>query len=99
MMIVRGRGAITTARRDTPIPTLGRRQPRHGGIIPMCWYCGGITGKLLMQPNGTLLHEACQEPAERDYPCRLACDGEMADAKVRWNDQRDREDDAGGFWA
>jgi len=80
-MIVRGRGAITTARRGKP--------------IPMCWYCGSYTGHIVTQPDGNLLHEGCQEPSRRDYPNRVPCDGEQTDAKVRWNDQRDWEDDAG----
>ena len=84
-MIARGRGPIATARRGKP--------------IPMCWYCGSYTGHIVTQPDGNLLHEGCQEPARRDYPNWVPCDGEQADAKVRWNDQRGMEDDAGGFWA
>ena len=98
-MIVKGRGPITTARRSRPIPTLGRGQSMRGSIIPMCWYCGSHTGEMNVQPDGTHLHDFCKEPAARDYPNRLDCDGEQVDAKVDWQDVRGADGDAGLFWA
>ena len=84
---------------------VGAVRPRsassRGGVIPICWYCGTGTwnGELITQPDGNLLHEGCQQKAERDYPDRVVCDAELADAKVRWQDQRDWEDDAGAWRA
>ena len=75
-------------------------KPRRGrGLVRMCWYCGSHTGELNVQPDGTHLHDFCEEPAARDYPNRPACDGEQVDAKVAWRDQRGDEDDVGAFWA
>jgi len=94
VMMVESRGTIGKARQ-------GPVMPRFGSPIPMCWYCGSGTwnGNLVTQPDGTLLHEGCQRPAERDYPGRVIYDGEQADAKVRWQDQRGWDHDGETFWA
>ena len=91
-MIARGRGAICKPRRAGPIPTMNRG---------LCWYCGSgrWAGELITQPDGTLLHEGCQEPAARDYPDRQVCDSEQTDNKVAWLDVRGAEDDAKAYWA
>ena len=94
-MTPRGRGTICKPRRAGPIPTMSR------GAVQMCWYCGSgqWAGELITQPDGTLLHEGCQEPAARDYPDRQVCDSEQTDAKVAWLDVRGAEDDVKAYWA
>ena len=89
-MIVRGRGVICKPCWAGPIPRMNR------GLVQMCWYCGSgqWAGELIIQPDGTLLHEGCQEPAARDYPDRQVCDSEQTDNKVAWLDVRGAEDDA-----
>ncbi len=74
---------------------------RDPGLVRMCWFCGtGVwAGKLTKEPDGSFLHANCRGAAEADYPNRLACDAEQTDPKVRRQDQRDYEDDAGAFWA
>ena len=66
---------------------------------PICWYCGSHTGEVNMQPDGTHLHEHCEEPAARDYLGRILYQGERVDGKVAWQDVRGDENDAGAWRA
>ena len=60
----------------------------------MCWYCGSF-GDLVVQSDGTLLHEECQAKAERDYPDRVFWETDQTDAPTAWQDARDLDDDVG----